>query len=251
MKNSRDKTDYTDARMLAELCRVGFLPEVWLAPEYIRDLRAMVKYRASVVARRKAIKMQILGLLRNRRIAEFRGAGRWTRPWRAWLMQEASLNNSCRWVIDAQMKELEHVEGQLQEAEARLKKLTAKDTVIARLDALKGVGLVTACILRAFIGRFDRFRNGKQLARFCAVTPRNVSSGERVADAGLIKAGDPLLKTAIIQVSHSVRRFNPRWRAMSDRLDARGKKRCVVVAAVANRWVRWLHHEMIQEAPVA
>lgn len=250
MKSSPDKTDYADARMLAELCRAGFLPEVWLAPEPIRDLRAAVKYRASLVDRRKAVKTQILGLLRNRRIPEPR-LGRWSIAWRAWLAQEPMLNQACRWMIDEQLAELKHIETKVRAAEHRLRSLTADDPVVARLRSLKGVGLISACVIRAFIGRFDRFRNGKQLARFCALTPRNVSSGERVADAGLIRAGEPVLKTVLIQVAHSLRRWSPRWRAMGRRLEDKGKARSVVIGAIANRWVRWLHHEMLRETPVS
>jgi transposase len=56
------------------------------------------------------------------------------------------------------------------------------------------VGPVTAWTMRALSGRFDRFANGKQLGRFCpqlwAVTPCNASSGQRVADSGMVRAGD-------------------------------------------------------------
>lgn len=46
---------------------------------------------------------------------------------------------------------------------------------------MHGVGLATAKMLWAEIGEIDRFRTGKQLARFIGLTPRNVSSGERQA----------------------------------------------------------------------
>lgn len=250
MKNSPDKTDYGDARMLAELSRVGFLPEVWLAPPSIRELRAMVRYRAGEVERRKAIKLRILSMLRMVRIAE-PPIGRWSKSWLAWLKDEAPLSEACRWIIDEHLAELEHVDARVDRAEARLAEMTAGDRVVQRLLTYKGIGLITACVLRAFIGRFDRFRTGKQLARFCAVTPRNASSGERVADAGMVKAGDPLLKTMIIQVAQRVRRHTPRWSSLGARLEAKGKKKCVVVGAIANRWVRWLHHEMLKEEAMA
>jgi len=246
MKNNPDKTDFGDARMLAELCRVGFLPEVWLAPESIRDLRAMVRYRASEVDRRKALKLRILSMLRAQRITEPR-IGRWSKAWLAWLREDAPLTTHSRWIIDEQLVELEHVCARIKRAEAELARMTADDPVVSKLLAQFGVGLVTACVLRAFIGRFDRFRTGKQLARFCAVTPRNASSGERVADAGMVKAGDPLLKTAVIQVAHRVRRYSPRWSSFDRRLTEMGKPACVIVGAIANRWVRWLHHEMTGE----
>ena len=45
MKNNPDKTDYGDARLLADLARVGYLPRVWLPPERIRQLRQRARVR--------------------------------------------------------------------------------------------------------------------------------------------------------------------------------------------------------------
>src|SRR5262249_5001638 len=45
MKQNPDKTDFSDARLLADLLRVGYLPKVWLAPERLRRLRRLVRYR--------------------------------------------------------------------------------------------------------------------------------------------------------------------------------------------------------------
>jgi transposase len=99
--------------------------------------------------------------------------------------------------------------------------------------------------LRAEIGRFDRFDTGKQLARFCCVTPRNTSSGARQADAGLIRAGNPELRAVLVELAHRlIRMTGGHWAVFAGRMLLRGKPKNVVVAAVANRWVRWLHHEL-------
>jgi hypothetical protein len=45
MKRTPDKTDWGDARVLADPVRVGYLPKVWLAPEDVRQLRTPVRYR--------------------------------------------------------------------------------------------------------------------------------------------------------------------------------------------------------------
>ncbi len=63
---------------------------------------------------------------------------------------------------------------------------------------------------RAEVGRVDRLQSGKQLARFCGVTPRNASSGKRQADAGLIRAGNPALRNVLIELSHRLIRSD-RW----------------------------------------
>lgn len=98
--------------------------------------------------------------------------------------------------------------------------------------------------MRASIGRFDRFRTGKQLARFCGLSPRNASSDQRQADAGLIHACDRYLRATLIEATHRLIRFDPACAKLSRRLRARGQPVCVAVAAVANRWVRRLFHQM-------
>lgn len=249
MKHNPDKSDYSDSRMLAELCRVGMIPPVWLPPAPIRDLRAMVRRRADVVGRAKALKSRILAELRQQRIVEPEEVGgRWTKAWLAWLTSDQTeLSEQGRFIIEMELKELAFLGQQLKTFEKRLRQATREDEIVQRLLAIKGIGEVTAWTMRAMIGRFDRFATGKQLARFCAVTPRNASSGGRGGEAGLIKAGDPLLKSVLIEAAHRLKRHDPRWKTMSERLLARGKAKSVVVAAVANRWIRALFHQMKEE----
>jgi transposase len=57
MKQSPDRTDYTDARIQADPTRVGYLPKVWLAPHVVRELRRLVRYRQQLVNERRAIKL--------------------------------------------------------------------------------------------------------------------------------------------------------------------------------------------------
>ena len=56
MKQNPDKTDFSDAELLADLLRVGYLPKVWLAPDEIRELRRLVRYRQQLVNDRRNIK---------------------------------------------------------------------------------------------------------------------------------------------------------------------------------------------------
>ena len=98
--------------------------------------------------------------------------------------------------------------------------------------------------MRAEIGDFDRFANGKQLARYCAVTPKNASSGNRMADGGLVKAGSLVLRTMLVETAHRLARYQPQWKALKEQLKERGKPESVAAAAVANRWVRKLFWEM-------
>lgn len=247
LKRSPDKTDLGDAQLLADLVRVKYLPTVWLAPRHIRELRRLMRHRCQLVRRRKDVKLRIRGLLRENRSG--RPAARaWTKAWLAWLQNEVALSESDRWILEDCLAELNSLTTRIQAVERRIRQSIADDALVARLMALPGVGLVTAATLRAEVGRFDRFATGKQLARFCGVTPRNASSGARQADAGLIRAGNPDLRTVLIELAHRlIYRLDPRWAELAAGMLRRGKPKNVVTAAVANRWVRWLHHELRRE----
>jgi transposase len=241
MKQTPDKTDWQDARVLADLVRVGYLPVVWLAPEPIRDLRRVVRYRHQLVAERRATKLRVRATLRDCRV-KLPGNG-WTRVWRT-ALAKAELPQQARWVIDRHLVRLEQLAAEIALTETRLAELVRDDPGVQQLLTERGIGLVTAATLRAEVGRFDRFRSGKQLARYCGLSPRNASSGQRQADAGLIKAGNPQLRAVLIETAHRLVRLEPRWVELAKNLRENGKSGSVRAAAVANRWVRGLFHRM-------
>ena len=245
MKQNPDKTDFSDAQLLADLVRVGYLPRVWLPPEEIRDLRRLVRYRQQVVDRRRDIKLRIRAMLREERVMAPKETGSvWTKAWKQWLQTTTALGPHSRWIMDEHLAELERVSAKIRQVELRMEEATRDDPVVAKLREEKGVGLVTAVVMRAEIGCFHRFRTGKQLARYCAVTPKNVSSGKRQADGGLIKAGNLHLRRMIIEAAHRLARYVPKWRNLKEHLKSNGKSGSVAAAAVANRWIRQLYWQM-------
>jgi transposase len=245
MKQNPDKTDFTDARILADLHRVGYLPKVWLAPHEIRELRRIVRYRQELVDERRNVKLRIRALLRDERIRLPAECGRpWTRAWLAGLRGIDQLGPTSRWILNEQLQRLASLNERIRGVENRLEDLVADDAVVKKLRTFPGIGLITATVMRAEIAQFDRFQTGKQLSKFCGVTPRNASSGNRQADAGLLKAGNKQLRMVVIEAAHRLMRLDDRWLALACRLKQAGKPTCVVIAAVANRWIRWLHHQM-------
>jgi len=243
MKLNPDKSDYSDARMQMELGRTGLVPRVWLAPREVRELRLLVRHRQQLVKERRACKLRIGAILREQRCLDA-PAPRWTRPWLVWLREQAPLSEQGRWVVERHLASLKRLGEEIGTVETRLAAVTAKDPQVERLLAEPGIGPVTAWMLRAEIGRFDRFHNGKQLARFCGLSPRNASSGTRQADAGLIRAANGQLRACLIEAGHRLARTHPRWSTLAANLRARGKPGSVVAAAIANRWVRSLYHRL-------
>ena len=179
LKQSPDKSDFSDAQLLADLARVGYIPMVWLAPPEVRELRRLVRFRQQLVDERRDIKLRVSALLREHRPPP-PACNSWTRAWRRWL-EALQLPEQSRWIIQQHLRRFQNTTRDIDEVESRLAKLAEQDRLIQFLLTLPGIGLATAVTLRAEIGRFDRFHNGKQLSRFCGLSPRNASSGNRQA----------------------------------------------------------------------
>lgn len=246
MRQGEDKHDWGDARLLADLERVGYLPRVWLAPEETRELRRLVRHRQTLVNERRDVRQRIRALLREHRLRHLEN-NPWTRAWLAWVARSA-LGKQSRWIMDQLLIRMKRLNEDIHAVELRLEEVTEKDPLVAALREQPGIGPVTAWMLRAEIGRFDRFRTGKQLSRFCGLTPRNASSGKRQTDAGLIQAGNPQLRAVLIEAAHRLQRTDDRWKEFAGKLLRAGKSKSVVTAAVANRWIRWLFHQMLTAA---
>jgi transposase len=242
LKQGPDKTDHTDAWHLANLIRVNYLPQVWLADATTRQLRHLVRYRQALMADAKDIKLRIRSLLKEDGMVETCTATAWTKTWRAWL-SSVCLPEHSQWIVTQQLATLEYLQAKIAEVDQRMTEATREDPLVQKLLAQAGVGLVTALLLRAVVGRVDRFKNGKQLSRYCGVTPCNASSGKRQADSGLVPAGHADLRAALIQLAKRLPRQVPRWREFKERMGKR-KPANVVSAAIANRWLRRLYHEL-------
>jgi transposase len=130
-----------------------------------------------------------------------------------------------------------------------LEQATQGDAVVEKLKEQPSVGIVTAVVMRAVIGRFDRFQTGKQLAKYCGVSPCNASTGSKHADAGLIEAGNDILRAMLIQLAKRLPRHVPRWKQLHAKLHLK-KSANVVSAAIANRWLRRIFHEMVTKVKV-
>ena len=105
-------------------------------------------------------------------------------------------------------------------------------------DAEGDLGGAAAAVRRAVLLRTPALRVPH---RHCHVEERG---GQRQADAGLIKAANGQLRAVVIEAAHRLARYDPRWSVMATQMREAGKPGSVVAAAVANRWLRWLFHQM-------
>lgn len=243
MRQNPDKSDYSDAYLLADLVRLGYLPRVWLAPAPVRDLRHLVRYRQQLVNQKRNTKLRIRALLREHRELSA-PKSLWTGVGVAWLKQDVVLPSHARWILDRHIEDLNRSTEAIALADKRLIDAAETDTIMQRLMTHAGIGLITAAVFRAQVGDVNRFGNGKQLSRFCGLSPCNRSSGSRQSDAGLIRGCCKLLRATLIEAAHRLTIHDEYWKAFKARMRSQGKPGSVIAAAVANRWIRRLYYDL-------
>lgn len=199
----RVKNDVRDASGLADLLRMGRLPEAWIAPPAVRELREAVRHRAKLVALRSGLKAQVHAVLAKQGVAVpmsdlFGVAGQQ-------LLDELRLDPvyharvvSLRRLIDALDFEIDIV------AKRTAVKLAA-DAGYRAVQAIDGVGPVFAAIFVAEIGDVHRFTRPEQLCSWAGLTPRHRESDATVHRGRITKQGNPLLRWAAIEAVQRVR----------------------------------------------
>ena len=207
------------------MLRADLLPEAWIAPPAIRQLRALLRHRAGLVR---------LGTQQRNRIhavvADFgydRSGSYLSGPGRGWL---AGLDlppvsrevADCLAVIDGLAPVIGRIDGELRahaKADPRVKTLTT----------LPGVGQFTALVMLAEIGGISRFPSARKLASWAGLTPTVRGSDRTVRHGHISKQGSAWLRWVLNQAAQTAKR-SPEFAAT---YAAIAKRRGTKIATIA------------------
>ena len=129
--SARLKNDKVDAAILAQLLRADLLPEAWIAPPEVRQLRALLRHRASLVRLGTQLRNRIHAVAADH--GYDRSASYWTGPGRGWLAEldlpaaSREIVTDCLAVIDGLAPLIDRIDGELHQhakADPRVKVLT-------------------------------------------------------------------------------------------------------------------------------
>jgi transposase len=143
-----------DAATLAQLLRADLLPEAWIAPRQVRDLRALLRHRAALVRLSTSCKNRVHAVLADRGVREDQSL--WTGSGRAWLAG-LGLPPTPRGIIEDCCGLLDALATPIVRLEREIAALAKPDPRVQALMALPGVGKLTAMTLVAEIGDIGRF----------------------------------------------------------------------------------------------
>ncbi len=201
----RVKNDLRDATDLADLLRMGRLPEAWIAPPATRELRELVRHRAKLVGLRSHCKAEIHAVLAKCGIQVLM-SDLFSDPGND-LLDRVPLSGPYAARVQSLRRLIDDLEDEI-ELFTRLTRgrLAANPDYVA-LQQLPGVGPILAAVFTAEVGDVTRFRTAPQLACWAGLTPKHHESDTHVHRGRITKQGSRLVRWAAVE---SVKALGPR-----------------------------------------
>jgi transposase len=199
------------------------------------------RVRQSFVKARTAQANQIRGLLAEFGIVILQGLAHIARR-APQLMEQPNLPESFRVLLQRLYANLTELDKQVDELEATIAHWHRESDLSCKLAEVPGIGPITATALVASVGDAKNFKNGRQLAAWLGLVPRQHSSGGKSVLLGISKRGDTYLRTLLIHGARSVIRHaqdKPATDWLGQLLDRRNKNIAAVALANKNGRTVW------------
>lgn len=250
------KTDKIDARVLAELARVGYLLEVWLPDRTTEVLRQFFTDRRSLVDRRTELKNTVHSVLhRNLLFANVSDLfGKRGRVWLEEIINEQTpleIAEFDRLRLGSLLTEIDRQDALIKDQEAVIASFIATNKSLRKqldlLVSIPGVSLIVGAGIMAAIGNIERFPSPKKLAAYFGVVPSTKQSGDLPARNGRItKQGRSEARWLLVEAAEHLRRSPGPIRAMYQRI-RKSKGHNTAVVAVARKLAELIWHLLSKE----
>jgi len=193
----RVKNDVRDAADLADLLRMGRLPEAWIAPREIRELRELTRFRCKLVRLRTSCKNQVHGVLAKLG-TEVRYSDIFGRQGAVWL-DSLPLPEPYAAKVTVLRQLIAGLSAHVAALDAAAEGLLISDPGYRAILSLPGIGPVLGTVIVAEIGDVTRFATPGQLASWAGLTPRHRESDVKVSRGHVTKQGSRVLRWALAE----------------------------------------------------
>ena len=222
---------------MAQLLRADLLPEAWIAPPEVRQLRALLRHRAQVVRLRTLLRNRVHAVLADHGYG--RPAGCWSGAGREWLSSLDLPEVSAEVISDA-LALIDALQSVIDRLDAEVRGHARSDPRVEILTQLPGVGPFTALVLLAEIGDITRFASARKLASWAGLTPTVRGSDRTVRHGHISKQGSAWVRWVLCEAAQKAKRhpdYAPSSQGIAGR---RGTK--IATTAIARKLLTRAYH---------
>ena len=197
------KSDRLDCRRLAEHAAKRLLKAVYVPTEQEERDRQILRLREQMVRRCRVARQQIKSFLMTHSIPQPAGLKNWTLA-SLQTLRKMKLPSELRYCLDVLLDEQEHALKQVRLVTEKVKALAADRrhrASVKILQTVPGVGPITAMTFRVELPNAGRFDNGGEVARMVGLAPNVQESGDRRREGKLLKGGNKLLRSMLIEAA--------------------------------------------------
>jgi transposase len=228
---SKVKTDKLDVWALARLLVADLIPEVWVPPLHVRELRALISHRRRLSQTSARTRNRLHSVLHrhNLKPPTARPFSPKHSDW--WTSLPLSPSESLR--VRQDLDTLQHVKSQLDAIDEELNRLTTTEPWSSSypfLVQLPGFGLVLSMTILSAIGDISRFPSPKKLVGYAGLGASVHDSGKTHRTGRITKQGRKDLRWALVEAAWSAVRYHPHWKAHYQRLSRRMHPNKAIVA---------------------
>ncbi len=244
------KTDRLDVERLLTLLIADIVPEVWVPPHHVRDLRSLISHRWRIQKQITMTKNRLQSFIHRFNLLPPEGKlfSEKNRSW--WKGQKFS--TMVRLQIEQDLVLLEHLTAHKEAIYQELACLSnrapwAKDMVF--LMQIPGLGVVLSMTVLSAIGDISRFEHAKNLVGYAGLGAGVHDSGLKHQGKGITKAGRKELRWAMVEAAWGAVRSDPYWKAQFEALKKRGKHANQAVVAIARKMLVAVWHVLSRREP--
>ena len=241
----RQKNDCNDAEAICTAARQPHIPFVPKKTVEQQDIQTLHRARQRMVNHRTAVVSQIRGLLLDRGFAMAKSITRARR-----LVPEilADTTNELTALAREAISELydlfRDLDRRIASFDKKIDRIFLESEPCRRIATIKGVGPKTATAIIAAIGDGSEFKNGRHLAAWIGLVPRQFSSGDRKVLMGISKRGSQHLRSLLVHGARAVVRtapskMDPNNTWVNQLRERRGFNRATVAVANKNARIIW------------
>jgi transposase len=197
---SDKKTDRVDAKELARLLRLNSVPESYVPTDEIREARALVRGRQTLIEDRTKFANKIHGLLADngitREVKPLSVKGRE-------FLRELSLPSPWDALLESYLDVIKTLTEKISQLEAAIEERAGSLTETQLLMTIPGVSYYSALLIYAELGEVGRFDSHKEVVSYMGLNPTIRESGDSRIEGGISKRGSGRVRWILVQSAYT------------------------------------------------